>query len=84
MKKLKLGPYVLDSTLQIDESTALEARGGASLSDLEERMDFADHTFNDDSRLLSLKGIYLISHDKSESSYQKAYIMFEQSLDVDP
>lgn len=39
-KKLKLGAYVLDNRLQIDESTHVEVMPGASQSDIEDLMDF--------------------------------------------
>ena len=41
MRKLKLGPYILDTQLQIDDSTAIRAGGeGVTFSDIEEHMDF--------------------------------------------
>jgi len=54
MKKLKLGPYILDTQLQIDEKTQLESGDGASFSDIEELMEFRGQYGNSDS--LALKG----------------------------
>lgn len=47
-------------------------------------MDFADNTFNDDPNLLAMKGVYIFTHNKSASSYQKAYQLFENALSLDP
>ena len=54
-KKLKLGPYVLDSKLQIDEKTHVQTSDKASHSDIEELMEFKGEYGNSDS--LTLKGL---------------------------
>jgi hypothetical protein len=54
-KKLKLGPYILDSKLQIDESTHIQGGEKASHSDIEELMEFKGEYGNADS--LALKGL---------------------------
>ena len=54
-KKLKLGPYILESKLQIDERTHIEGGEKASHSDIEELMEFKGEYGNADS--LALKGL---------------------------
>jgi hypothetical protein len=81
-KKLKLGPYVLDSKLQIDEKTHIEARDKASHSDIEELMEFRGEYGNSDS--LTLKGSqFMHASEKSEYTYKKAYEYFERALEID-
>ena len=74
-KKLKLGPYILDSKLQIDETTHIQAKDKASNSDIEELMEFKGEYGNADS--LALKGLqFMHSLDKDDSTFQKAYKYF--------
>jgi len=54
-KKLKLGPYILESKLQIDERTHIQGGDKASHSDIEELMEFKGEYGNPDS--LALKGL---------------------------
>jgi hypothetical protein len=56
-KKLKLGPYVLDSKLLIDEFTHVHA-SKASTSDIEELMEFRGNYGSAES--LTLKGLQKI------------------------
>lgn len=87
MKKLKLEPYVLDTTLQIDSNIAIHinpSSAGVSLADIEDRLEFADQTFGDDANMLQLKGLYILSHEKSEKAYQRAYKLFEQAIKTAP
>ena len=54
-KKLKLGPYILESTLQIDEKTHIQGGDKASYSDMEDVMEFKGEYGNPES--LALKGL---------------------------
>lgn len=82
-RKLKLGPYILDTKLQIDERTHIEAGERASHTDIEELMEFRGEYGNSDS--LALKGLqYMHSPDKSDKNYRKARSYFERALEIDP
>ena len=81
-KKLKLGPYVLDSKIQIDEQTQIDGGDKASHSDIEDMMEFRGEYGNQDS--LALKGLqYMHKAEKSDESYRKAYKYFERATDID-
>ena len=55
MKKLKLGPYILDNKLQLDESTFVKVSMEGSSSDIEEMMELQGEYGS--SHSLAMKGL---------------------------
>lgn len=83
LKKLKLDPYVLDTGLQIDAQLTLQVADGDSLADLEDRLEFEDQSHEADPRLVLVKGLYILSREKTDSAYKRAYGLFEKAQELD-